>query len=57
MNPEMQTTLFNTYPPNLIEKIMLSLHEQLKENGQLQADEVIAGPVPETPLECEQILR
>ena len=56
MNPEMQTTLFNTYPPNLIEKIMLSLHEQLKENGQLHADEVIAGPVPETPLECDQIL-
>ena len=56
MNPETQTTLFTRILQNLIEKIMLSLHEQLKENGQLQADEVIAGPVPETPLECDQIL-
>ena len=39
MHPETQTTLLNTYPPNLIEKIMLALHEQLKENVQLHAHE------------------
>ena len=32
MNPEMQTTLLNTYPPKLIATILEALREQLKEN-------------------------
>ena len=51
MNPEMQTTLLNTYPPKLIATILKALREQLKENDSLIAVEQIAGPVPETPLE------
>ena len=50
MNPEMQTTLLNTYPPKLIATILKALREQLKENDQLNAVEEIAGPVPEIPL-------
>ena len=42
----MQTTLLNTYPPKL----------KLKENDQLNAVDEIAGPVPEIPLEYDQIL-
>ena len=45
MNPEMQTTLLNTYPPTLIATILKALREQLNENGQLNAVEEIAGPV------------
>ena len=47
MNPEMQSTLLNTYPPKLIATIPKALREQLKENDQLNAVEEIAGPVPE----------
>ena len=47
MNPQMQTTLLNTYPPKLIATILQALREQLKENDQLNAMEEIAGPVPE----------
>ena len=57
MNPEMQTTLLNTYLPKLIVTILKALHEQLKGNYQLIAVEEIAGPVPEIPLEYEQILK
>ena len=57
MNPEMQTTLLNTYPPKLIATILKALREQLKENDQLNAVEEIAGPVPEIPLEYDQILK
>ena len=32
MNPEMQTTLLNTYPPKLVATILEALREQLKEN-------------------------
>ena len=56
MNLEMQTTLLNTYPPRLIATILKPLREQLKENDQLNAVDEIAGPVPETPLEYDQIL-
>ena len=44
MNPEMQTTLLNTYPPKLIAMILKALREQLKEIDQLNAVEKIAGP-------------
>ena len=47
MNPEMQTTLLNTYPPKLIGTILKALRQHLKENDQLNAVEEIAGPVPE----------
>ena len=57
VNPEMQTTLLNTYPPKLIATILKALREQLKENDQLNAVEEIAGPVPEVPLEYDQILK
>ena len=55
INPEMQTTLFHTYPPKLIVTILNALREQLKENDQLNAVELIAGPAPEIPLECHKI--
>ena len=57
MNPELQTTLLNTYPPNLIATIVKALREHLKENDQLNAVEDIAGTVPEIPLEYDQILK
>ena len=57
MNPEMQTTLLNTYPPKLIAKILKAFREQLNESDQLHSVEEIAGPVPEIPLEYDQILK
>ena len=57
MNFEMQTTLLNTYPPKLIEKILKAVHEQPKENDQLNAVEEIEGPVPEIPPEYDRILK
>ena len=57
MNLEMQTTLLNTYLPKLIATILKALRKQLKENDQLNAVEEIAGPVPEIPLESDQILK
>ena len=57
MNPEMQTTLLNTYPPQLIATILNALREQLKESAQLHSVEETAGPVPEIPLEYDQILK
>ena len=57
MNPEMQTTLLNTYPPKLIATILKALREQLKESDQLNAVAEIAGPVTEIPLGCDQILK
>ena len=58
MNPEMQTTLLNTYPPTkLIATILKALREQLKKNDQSNAVEEIAGPVPEIPLEYDQLLK
>ena len=57
MNPEMQTTLLNTYPPKLIATILKALREQLKENDQLNAVDEIPRPVPEIPLEHDQILK
>ena len=51
MNPEMQTTLLNTYPPKLIETILKTLREQLKDVDPLTADEEIAGPATEFPLD------
>ena len=36
MNPEMQTTFLNTYPPKLIVPTLKALREQLKENDQLR---------------------
>ena len=57
MNPEIQTTLLNAYPPKLIATILKALHEQRKENDQLNAVEEIAGRVAEIPLEYGQILK
>ena len=50
MNPEMQTSLLNTYPPELFATILMALREQLKERDQLNAVGEIAGPVPESLL-------
>ena len=55
MNPEMQTTLLNTYPPKLIATTLKARREQLKENDQLNTFEEIADLVPEIHLECEEI--
>ena len=57
MNPEMQTTLLNTYPPKLIATMLKALREQLKTNDQLSAVEEIAGEVSKIPLEYDQILK
>ena len=57
MIPEMHTTLLNTYPPKLIATILKALREQLKEKDQLHSVEEIAGPVPEIPVEYDQILK
>ena len=60
MNPEMQTTLLNTYLLKMIATILKALREQLKESDQLHSVEEfeeIAGPVPEIPPEYDQILK
>ena len=57
MNPEMETTLLNTYLSKLIATILKALRKQLKENDQLNAVEEIADPVPEIPLEYDQTLK
>ena len=57
MNLEMQTTSLNTYPPKLTATILKALREQLKENDQWNAVEEVAGPVPDIPLEYDQILK
>ena len=49
--------MLNTYPPKLITTILKALGEQLKESDQLHSVEEIAGPVPEIPLEYDQILK
>ena len=51
MNPEMQTTLLNTYPQKLITTILKTLRDKLKENDQLNSIEEIAYSAPEIPLE------
>ena len=51
------TLFLGTNPPKLIATILKALREQLKENDQLHAVEEIAGPVPEIPLEYDQILK
>ena len=56
MNPDMQTALMNTCPPKLIATILKALREPLKENDQLNAVEEIASPIPEIPLEYDQVL-
>ena len=49
MSPEMQTTLFNTYPPELIATILTALREQFKENDQLNAVEENCRPSTRNP--------
>ena len=49
MNPEMQTTLLNTYAPKLIATILKALRERLTEDDPLNVVEEIEGPVPEIP--------
>ena len=56
MNPEMQTTLLNTYQ-KLTATILKALREHLKKYDQLSAVEETAGPVPETTREYDQILK
>ena len=46
MNPEMQATLLNTYPPKWKATILKSPREQPKETGQLNAVGEIVGPIP-----------
>ena len=57
INLEMQTTWLNTYLPNFIATILKALREQFKEHDQLNAVEVIAGPVLEIFVEYDQILK
>ena len=53
----MQTTLLNTYHPNLIATIPKSLRGQFKKDDEMDTAEEIGGVAPEIPLECEQILK
>ena len=57
MNPEIQTTLTNTYLQQLIATIPKALREELTENDQLGAIAEIAGPVPKIPFEYQHILK
>ena len=57
MNPEMRTSLLNTYPPKLITTILKALREQLKEHDQLNTVEEIAGPAPEISIGYDQIVK
>ena len=57
MNPDMQTALLNTCPPKLIATLLKALREPLKENDQLNAIEEIASPIPEIPIEYDQVLK
>ena len=52
-----KTTLLNMYNPTLKETILKVLREQFKEDDQMNTAEEIAGSIPETSLECEQILK
>ena len=54
MNPEIQTTLLNTYPPKLTATILKAFREKLKVNDKFNAVEEIAGPAPEIPLEYDR---
>ena len=40
-----------------METILKALREQLEEDDQMNTAEGIAGSIPETSLECEQILK
>ena len=53
----MRTTLLNMCPLTLIATILKALREQLKEYDQLNSVEAIAGPMPQTPLEYDPILK
>ena len=57
MNPGIHTSLLNTCLPKMIATILKALRGQLRENDQLHSVEEIAGPVPEIPVECDQILK
>ena len=57
MSLETQTSLLNTYFPKLSATILNALRQQLKESYQLHSVEEMAGPVPEIPLEYDQILK
>ena len=57
MNPQLQTTLLNKNPSKLIATILRALRQQLKENDNLNAVEETAGPVPEIPIENDQIVK
>ena len=49
MNPEMQTTLLNTYPPKIDCDDSERQFENNSEHDQLNAVEEIAGPAPGKP--------
>ena len=48
--------VLNVYNPRLMETILKALREQIKEGDQMNTAGEIAGSIPETSLECEQIL-
>ena len=53
----MQNTLLNMNNLNLMETILKPVRERLKENDQMDTAGEIAGPTPEIPFECKQILK
>ena len=57
MNPEVQTTLLNTYPPKLIATVLKALREQLKENDQFNAVEEMHALYPKSFFLYDQILK
>ena len=56
MNPEIADYVVEHLPPKLIATILKAPREQLKESDQPHSVEEIAGPIPEIPLEYDQIL-
>ena len=57
MNLEMHTTLLDMNSLNLMETILKALRGQCKEDDQVDTAGEIAGLIPETSLEFEQLLK
>ena len=56
MNPDVHTTLLDMDNLKLMETILKMLGEQSLEDDQINTAGEIAGSIPETSLECEQVL-
>ena len=57
MNPDMHTTLLDVNILKPMETILKVLREQSEEDDQMNTAGETAGSIPETSLECEQVLK